>query len=82
MRRAEGELRIVPVRFIWLLFGLVPLGIAIASLIVDSRIDDGRWATPATILFGIAAFLSLTNFYLSFIRYPLHRLVHRRTPYR
>ena len=34
--------------------------------------------TLAWIAFGLGALLCLTNFYLSFLRYPLHRL--RRLP--
>jgi hypothetical protein len=36
----------------------------------------------AFILAGLGALLAALNFYLSFVRYPLHRLVHEGRPFK
>ena len=42
----------------------------------DWRVLGGKLATLGYILFALGAIISIMNFYLSFLRYPLHRVRH------
>ena len=53
------------------------LGAPIASLLVDWRVAGGSYATLAYVVLGFGALVSVANFYLSFLRHPVLRLLGR-----
>lgn len=62
-------------RIIGILAGIAPFLIVIFCGVYDCRILNGRISTFGYSLFAIGGLISITNFYLSCLRYPIHRLV-------
>ena len=62
-------------RFIGIVVAIVPFGIVLALTMTNWRILAGRLVYFGYVLFAIGGLISCVNFYLSFLRYPVHRLL-------
>ena len=61
-------------RWICAALALLPIAMSVFLIASEWRIFDGRWAIVGWILFGFGALFVGLNFYISVLRYPLHRL--------
>jgi hypothetical protein len=61
-------------RFIGIVVAIIPFGIVLILSMVDWRLFAGKIAFLGYCLFAFGGLVSCINFYLSFLRYPLHRL--------
>ncbi len=61
-------------RFIGIVIAIMPFGIVLVLSVIKWRILAGRLAFFGYCLFTIGGLISCINFYLSFLRYLVHRL--------
>jgi hypothetical protein len=67
---------ISPRRILGLAIGLAPFAIVLFSVFSAWRMRCGRTVHLGYGLFALGGMISLLNFYLQVLRYPLHRLRH------
>jgi len=64
-------IRVVIRRVIGIVAGLAPVVLALAAFFIEKRPIYGIHNMIGRIIFGLGAFISLSNLYFSFLRYPL-----------
>ena len=55
--------------------GIVPLAAVLLCGFYGWRLNGGKSAVLGYVLFAVGGFISVMNFYLSFLRYPVYRLL-------
>ncbi len=63
-------------RLLGIIIGAVPFIVVLFCSFSEWRLNFGMLTVFGYCLFGFGGFISIGNFYFSFLRYPIHRLRH------
>jgi hypothetical protein len=62
-------------RVFWATIGLIPLALCGALFFTDWRLLGGQYPYVGYGVFVLGAIVCIINFYISFLRYPIHRVL-------
>lgn len=62
-------------RVLWTTIGLLPLFMCAALFLTEWRLLGGQYQKVGYGIFLLGAIVSIINFYISYLRYPTHRLL-------
>jgi hypothetical protein len=72
--QVSAGVRQTAVRLLFLVLAVAVVGVPVATLLTDARLFGGTHPVVGVIVFIIGALASVLNFYLSWLRFPVHRL--------
>lgn len=62
-------------RVLWVVIGLIPLALCAALFLTEWRLLAGQYPKVGYSVFMLGAVISIVNFYTSYLRYSVHRLL-------